>query len=324
MSYGSMPRLRLRLAAAFTVACLLCSACGEEEPASVNAPGAAGSEADAGGEAGSEAQADAGAAPEVQPHPDCDLSGKWMSSRRTLSIAVGIQGVQQSGHNWGYWEFEQNGTEAVTTKGLRCGFQVVDRSTTVPTEVFVSQALWDGMTLHSRNDGRRAIYGMTDDDECYLHIEQRYLVRGATVDDFIDPEVPLAEAAQPATDTTPGWEDWDEDGKPGVTFKISGVANGEIYVVQRDWHEYEGTTPPGADKFQVGVTWNTEQYTLGKEPPQLPSADSVSSPEPGENFIWFARLDDVEQWDVADDADDLAVCARVREIKDQLLPEGNR
>jgi hypothetical protein len=326
MLYGIAPGLRSRLAVGTAAALILGAACGADDSADGNPAGDAGSgqQADAGGGAGSSGQAGDAAAPEVQVHPDCDLSGKWISAQRTLSIAVGIQGVRQSGHNWGYWEFEQDGTEAVVTRGLRCGFQVVDRSTTLPTEVHVSQAVWDGEATHSFNDGRRAVYGATGSDECYLQVEQRYLVRGATVDYFIDPAVDLAEAAEPATDTTPGWEDWDEDGHPGVTFTISGLASGAIYVVQRDWNEYEGLTPRGADKFRVDVTWNTEQVTISKEPPQLPSADSVSSTEPGDNFIWFARLDGVEQWDVADDADVLTVCARVRELKDQLLPEGNQ
>jgi hypothetical protein len=207
-----------------------------------------------GGGASGQAGDGGSAAPDVQAHPDCDLTGKWMSTQRTLSVAAGIEGVQQSGHNWGYWEIEQDGIEAVTTRGLRCGFQVVDRSTSLPTEVFVSPAIWDGETTHSRNDGRRATYGATTGDECHLHVEQRYLVRGATVEYFMDPAVDLAEAAEPATATAPGWEDWDEDGHPGVTFRISGLASGEVYVAQRDWNEYEGVTPRGADKFEVGDT----------------------------------------------------------------------
>jgi len=322
------------VAAYLALSAALCSVCGQDDTdggdQNTGAEGGAGAGGSAvaasgsDGAGGSGGQVGGASAPELEPHTDCDITGKWISVRRTLSAAVSAEGILQSAHNWGYWQFEQEGAEAVTVKGLRCGFQLVSRSTTFATDITVSQAIWDAETTHSRNDGRRATYGATDGDECHLHIEQRYVVRGATVDYFIDPSVDLAEAETPATATSPGWEDWDGDGHPGVTFRLSGLASGELYVAQRDWHEYEGTTPRGADKFEVGVIWNTEQVTLGKDPEQLPSADSISSTDPDENFIWFARVDGLEQWDVDENADDLEICVRVREIKDRLLPEGNR
>ena len=262
--------------------------------------------------------------PEVEPHPDCSLTGKWISVQRTLSVAVvSREQVKQSAHSWGYWEFEQNGVEAVAVKGLRCGFQVVSRSTTIPVNITVSRAIWDADTTRSSNNGRSATYGATGDG-CYLHIERRYVVRGATVDYFMDPSADLEEAQTQASEIVPGWEDWDGDGHPGITFTVSGLASGELYLALREWHEYRGTTPRGAQKFEVGMIWNTEQVTLGKDREGLSSADTISSVEPSENFIWFVRVDGLEQWDVAEDTDDLAVCVRVRELKDQLLPEGNR
>ncbi len=329
MAHENLPGLRSSSFALFLAAVAsFCPACGQDDSSngdqSTRAEDDAGAAGGSGGEASSGGQAGEASASEVEPHPECDLTGTWISVRRTLSSAVGIEGVQQSTHNWQYWEFEQDGVEAVVVKGLRCGFQLVSRSTTFATDVTVGQAIWDAMTTRTNNDGRRATYGATAGDECFLNIERRYVVRGVTADHFMDPSVDLEQARTQATETTPGWEDWDGDGHPGVTFKVSGLASGALYVAQRDWYEYEGTTPRGADKFEVVVTWNTEQVTLGRDPEQMPSAESVSSIEPEENFIWFARVDGLEQWDVTEDADDLAICARVRELKDQLLPEGNR
>ncbi|MFH1575180.1 MAG: hypothetical protein ABIG68_14455, partial [Acidobacteriota bacterium] len=327
MSHWEKGRPRA-LAAVISAAILsLYTGCGEQAAeggggAGSGSAGSDGSLAGAGGGGGSGATGGGSATPEVRPHPDCDLTGKWISVQRTLTYA--LEGaVVQSGHKWDYWEMEQSGADAVTTRGLRCGLQVVDRSEVSTTNVGVSQALWEGEMLHSRSDGRKAVYGANESDQCYLHFEQRYLVRGATVDYFIDPEVPLQEAAEPATETTPGWEDWDGDGNPGVTYAITGVLSGELYVAQRDWNEYQGITPKGSDKFKLGVVWNTEQLSLGRNPPSMPSADSVASTEAGDNFVWFARVDGLQQWDLPEGADDLTVCARMRELKDDLLPEGN-
>ena len=40
---------------------------------------------------------------------------------------------------------------------------------------------------------------------------------------------------------TPGWEDWDGDGNPGISLKVSSpLASGTLYTCQRDWTVYDG------------------------------------------------------------------------------------
>jgi hypothetical protein len=70
--------------------------------------------------------------------------------------------------------------------------------------------------------------------------------------------------------TTPGSEDWVNDGNPGITLAVAGTANGNIYAAERDFSEYYGTVPLGASKFEVGVVdpsgnvaVGPEQYALG-------------------------------------------------------------
>ncbi|MBN1655286.1 MAG: hypothetical protein JXA30_16085 [Deltaproteobacteria bacterium] len=275
-----------------------------------------------------EADASAGSVeiPAIESSADCQLSGKWISLQRTMSIALG-GAMKQAGHNWAYWEFEQSGTEVVVKKGLKCGVIIIERSESTFSEVIAGPALWNGLTNNIFNTGRRAVYGESASDQCFLHLERYYLVRGATVSYFSDPDASLGKAETEKKGTTPGWEDWDEDGNPGVTFRLAGIANGEIYVAQREWTEYFGPTEKSAERFRLQVLWNHEQLVIKQVPASLPPAESWPSTEPDENFVIFVRVDNLKKsdgsdlWDLGEEADDLTVCERMRQLKDELFDD---
>jgi hypothetical protein len=309
---------RLAVPLSMTAVMLFSNACADDsvEPGEAGGAGGASSagEGGGGGSAGT-AGTDPGI-PEVSEDPGCDLTGKWISVRRMITFAL-EKVVEQSIHNFQYWEIEQTGTEAEVKVGLRCGVIIKDRSQPSYSTITASPGMFDGLTRNCRGDGRRAVAGAVDSGECYVAFEKRYLVRGATVDYFIDPEVPLQEARSPAEGDTPGWEDWDGDGFPGVTFTIAGVANGDLYVAQRDWTEWEGLVPREAERFRMDLSWNTEQVVIEADPPDFPVPDNWPSTEPGANFILMHRVDDSIVGDT-----DLETCANTRAELERLLPEG--
>ena len=88
---------------------------------------------------------------------------------------------------------------------------------------------------------------------------------------------------QPETDALPTdgsdprvW-DQDQDGKPGVTVRITGLTDGEVYVVQRDIHALDGVVQ---GDFVDGLTeWSVEQVVLGSDNPIL-NVQTVSTKDP--------------------------------------------
>lgn len=61
----------------------------------------------------------------------------------------------------------------------------------------------------------------------------------------------------------PAVRDEDADGLPGVTVRATGVADGEMYVVQRVWAESLGVAAD--DRITGDVTWAQEQVILGTD-----------------------------------------------------------
>jgi hypothetical protein len=278
------------------------------------------------GGSGGTGGSDAGSPPVVS---DCDITGKWIATQRTLNEALGGV-VLQSGHAWTYWEFEQHDTQAVVKKLLQCGEEIKDRSTSgLGAQVSSTQALWDGLTRNNKVLDEKASYApVPGSKQCQLHIDKIPVVRGATFPYFSAFDAngfvhPIEDAVQQAQGSTPGWEDWDNDGHPGVTYHVSGIATGDLYMVQRDLVEYNGTTDKHSDKFKLAVQRLHEQRVIDQNPATLPSADVTPSSDPAEHFIWFARVDGISQWDLPANADDLKICAKMRALKDQLIPEGN-
>lgn len=74
---------------------------------------------------------------------------------------------------------------------------------------------------------------------------------------------------------------WDEDGdgKPGVTIRIIGFVDGEVYVAQRSWNQLRGTVTPDRQRVRGLVEWKTEQEVLDGSNMFL-KANPVSKPHP--------------------------------------------
>jgi hypothetical protein len=151
---------------------------------------------------------------------------------------------------------------------------------------------------------------------------KQYAVRGATVSYYQAAALPtMPTVSQQAMGSTPGWEDWDMDGNPGITLVVTGVATGSLYVAQRDWTQYadsSGTIPQSAAKFKAALTWNSEQDVLGYSGSSLITQSSTPDSDASLHYGWFGKLADGQA--TGADAD---ICAAVRTLKDTIVPEAN-
>jgi hypothetical protein len=248
--------------------------------------------------------------------PRCDLGGRWLIAQRVLATAIG---QQQAAHSWFYYEVEQHGDALLVTRGLHCGFDVVAK-TSLAASVNAS-AVWPALLVHDSSTGRRGTF-TRENAGCRLVLEKEYVVRGATVSHYKDPAQKLPDRTQPASAGTPGWEDWDGDGNPGISLQVSSaLAGGTLYTCQRDWTRYEGTTPAGAVKLQVPVSYGGEQVALGRSAGSAQAIESSSTPssDPAQHYAWLHRLEPGQA-----EGSDAEICAAIRRLKDSLVPEANR
>ena len=248
----------------------------------------------------------------------CDLNGRWLIAQRVLATALG---QQQAVHSWFYDEIEQKGANLIVTRGLHCGFVVV-KKTSLAANVD-SSGSWPMFLQKNSSTGRRGTY-VKDGNGCRLVLETEYVVRGATVAAYRDPKLPLPTRTEKATGTTPGWEDWDGDDQPGISLKVSSsLASGTLYTVQRDWTRYEGiTSADGPElkvpRFKVPIAYGGEHVPLGRSmgAPQAIESGSSPSSDPAQHYAWFARLGEG-----AASGSPEQICAAVRMLKDQLVPQ---
>jgi hypothetical protein len=268
-------------------------------------------------EAGPQQPFDAGAGTGQPPKDaECDLRGRWLVAQRVLATAIG---QEQAAHNWFYFEIRHEGADVLVLKGLHCGYEVIKK--TALSAAVDSSGAWPAFLKHNSSAGRRGQY-VKQGSECKLTLDKEYVVRGATIAFYSDPQNPLPKKDQQASPTAPGWEDWDGDGNPGISLKVSSsLASGTLYTVQRDWTRYEGTTPLSATKLKVAIAYGGEQVPLGRSAGSSQAIESSSSPssDASQHYAWWHKLKDGE----ATGADE-SICAAVRTLKDQLVPEANQ
>ncbi len=82
--------------------------------------------------------------------------------------------------------------------------------------------------------------------------------------------------------------DQDGDGHPGVTVKITGVAAGDIYVVQRQKSSYEGTV--AADGSMSGpLVDKSDQSVVGASNPLL-NSNVATTPDPTKDTVKLVKV----------------------------------
>lgn len=101
-----------------------------------------------------------------------------------------------------------------------------------------------------------------------------------------------ASDALPTDASDPRIFDQDEDGHPGMTVLITGLTDGEVYIIQRDWYELTGTAK-SADWIDGLAEWSTEQVVLGSDNEILNAqTDSSPHPEKARSYFRMTRVSD--------------------------------
>jgi hypothetical protein len=262
----------------------------------------------------------------------CNLTGRWISTQRTVNVAnydldLKIYQLGQPVRSWAYWQFTQSGMKIMVRRGLQCGSQmeVIPRIPMASnTSMGTNPKFWEAVTRNNLMAGRTGTYTLTSDSSaCQLVIGTGTLVEGATASYFNDPTHPLSEAINAANTNAPGWEDWDGDRSPGVTYRVSGISIGDLYTARREITEYRGNTAKDVNKFKLAVNLKSEHLLISTNPTGVEWPTFKPSPDASDHSIWFARVDGEAQWDLDEAASDLEICTKVRQLASALVPEAD-
>lgn len=255
---------------------------------------------------------DAGMAPpDPPPKADpCSLSGRWISTVHYVTDALG---QKQYCHSYVYYEIEQTAEAFTIKKGMLCGDDAVGDGDFAVTIDFSKS--WDSVASRVQYAGRTG-KSVAASGGCQIEFQKWYTVRGATLPYYTDPSKPLPSAEDPAMGTTPGWEDWDMDGNPGVTGVISGVVTGRIFTAPRQWTTLSGTVADVSSAFKLALQWDQEANVMAYDGSPILAGTAARAADASLHFAQFARL-------TAEQAagDDKAVCASVTKLAKALTPE---
>jgi len=244
----------------------------------------------------------------------CDLSGRWLVVVREVTTGLG---AQEADHEWLYFEMTQTGSALTVTKGLSCGQNVVGISA-VSANVD-DPKVWPAMLVYDAETGRAGT-STAMGSGCTVSFDKFYEIVGATVPYYQNPATTMPTSSQEATSSSPGWEDWDNDGKPGFTVNVTGLATGQIYLSSRRWNEWSGTIPTGSNTFTIPDDWDIESDRLGYDGSSLltETAAATKDNDASLHFVTFARLTAAQA--TGDDAD---TCAAVRSLAPTLAPQAS-
>lgn len=260
--------------------------------------------------AGDASPPDAGMEP--QQKDPCSLTGRWLV---TVHYVTDSLGQLQYCHTYLYYDIEQTADSLVVKKGLHCGDDAV-ASGDLAANIDFSKS-WTAVAGHVVHAGRKGT-SVAAGDGCKVDLEKMYTVRGATIPYYLDPSKPLPSAENPAMGSTPGWEDWDMDGNPGVSGNITGVVSGTIFVAPRQWTQMSGTVSDASSVFKLPITWDQEANVMSYDGSPLLSSMAVRAADASLHFAQFARL-------ASDQAtgDDTAICGSVTQLAKTLTPEAS-
>jgi len=280
----------------------------------------------AAGSGGSSAPADATGAP-AKPTPgepatsqttgstssgasSCDLTGSWLVTVHKVTDGLGNL---QTIHDYYFYEIAQQGDSFSVARGLKCGSDVIGGGAFAITVSYAGAQA--GVIKHVTHDGRTGTSASAAGG-CQIAFAEQYTVGGATVPYYLDPSTTLPTVDDMATGTMPGWEDWDEDGKPGITGILEGTITGEIYTAAREWASYSGSATDVSSVFKLAMEWDQEPNVMSFEGSPFLGSSAVRAADASLHFVELARLS-------ADQAsgEDLALCQRLVELAPTLTPE---
>ena len=173
---------------------------------------------------------------------------------------------------------------------------------------------WPGVRANVSYNGRSGS-SMAVAGGCSVSFEKWYVVKGATTSYYRDPTTTLPTAETQASGMSPGWEDWDGDGEPGVTGTLTGAVAGRIHVAPRFWSAAEGVVPDVTTLFRLTLDWGQEDNVMKADNPFLMTA-SVRSANPALHYVELAPLGPDQAT-----GDDTALCDAIVQLAPMLTPE---
>jgi hypothetical protein len=218
----------------------------------------------------------------------CDMNGRFIQVEITHSQALG---ATQTTRNWFYHEVAQAPDGSFTiTKSLNCGIRV-----TGTTTVTLPDATTEALALKtSYSTGRKGFFRPTADGRCEWSLDRIYNLRGAKSAEFLDdiwkvgdPPKDLSEFPPLPANAAEGMDDWDADGKEGITLQ---TGLGDRYVAQRDWNQEHGFVAQNLDKFggdgMIVTTWDGQEKVSTQTSPLLQTTSTPMSP----GFSYWERV----------------------------------
>jgi hypothetical protein len=151
---------------------------------------------------------------------------------------------------------------------------------------------------------------------CQIELEPWYEVKGASVPYYLDPDVALPTADQAASGAAPGWEDWDNDGNPGITGTLTGAITGKIFIAPRKWTSVSGVADI-TSTFTLPLQWNVEPNVMSYDGTPLLASEAAKAADSKLHFVQFARVTP-EQVPSSDDAQ---ICKSIVELAPLLTPQ---
>ncbi len=242
----------------------------------------------------------------------CDLSGRWITTERRY---ISVMGTKQVAWSWFYVELSQQGEQVTMTRGINCG-EATWGAPLVELRIDDSE-VWPVLMEKVRYDGRRGS-AKDDGERCQVVFDKAVVVRGATVAAYRDLSVPMPKLDQPAGGSTPGWEDWDEDGHPGITMRFSGSVHDAVYEASRTWTSYSGSVERDVGSFTLSHLWEQERVTLGYGESPFVVYQGVRDPDESQQIVEFTRL--MPEQALGDDA---ARCRDIRDLAAMLTPHAS-
>lgn len=241
----------------------------------------------------------------------CDLSGKWLLALHTVTDGLGNL---QYTHEYIYYEIEQAAEALTVKKSLFCSSSTAGGGTFAVT-VDYTPATQAALLKNVKETGRTGT-SMSVAGGCKIQFAKQYRVLGATLPYYLDPATTLPSANDMAASGKPGWEDWDADGRPGVTGNCSGTVNGKIFVASRQWNVLSGTVPNVSSVIELGVDWDMEPNVMAFDGSPFLGSSAVRAAGASLHFAQLARLSNEQ---VA--ADDATTCKNLVALAPTLTPE---
>lgn len=265
--------------------------CGSDDPAGGGGAGATGGDQGGGG---------GGAAPDCAPvaSPEVtDVSGRWAyrAVGSQITRPQGLSPITTRIISVMLFEQQQSG-DAITASGTYCDHYTEDPGALV--HAVIPESYLDAL----EDVTREGTFAAGSDGGRRYQLARLYEVVGAELADVVEDELP----------TDPEDEriiDQDGDGHPGVTVRLNGIIDGEVYVAERKWTELDGVAV-SADRIEGKLRFVSEQSKLAADPSSLEGmlagATSSTDPEECNSTFQMVRVPDEADCDwIVEQADTL-------------------